>query len=499
MKMNLASRFLVPVAATLALVMAVLIWAVSASQVDRAERAFEAQLTSLADTSRFMLHASAEDYCRSRKMVFHRVLAGQAAGQGPQGDFEQAALRRFQQEPGLPSLMTQYRDPDGSPRMYVLAPASLQEECTACHLANGMDAFKDRKNGDLVGAFGVSVGTADLHRSAARLRLGAAALGLGVLGIIALIVTFFVRRNILQPLGALSGTIGQVARGDLTVRAPVRNLDEIGRLSETFNRMVDDLNQALQTVEQASAQVASGSVELAASAEEMARTVGETARVGEQLKDSGRAAQRDLQGLDANVAAMGGHARRTGEEAEQAVQDAARGTEAGLGATREMEAVQVIQEIANQTNLLSLNAAIEAAKAGQQGKGFAVVAEEVRKLAERSGQAAREIERIILETQEAVAGGVASVGVTQGQLQAIGQRITRVSGLIREIEGLSRDQAKASKDVGSGVDQTAVRLDQNAVATQELSATVQEIARTAEDLSRVAEGLKATVNGFTLR
>ncbi len=149
--------------------------------------------------------------------------------------------------------------------------------------------------------------------------------------------------------------------------------------------------------------------------------------------------------------------------------------------------------------ILSLNAAIEAAKAGEHGKGFAVVAEEVRKLAERSAQAAKEIEQIILRTQEAVAGGVASVGVTQGHLDAIGKRISDVSEHIRVIGGLSREQAKTSKEVDSMMDQTASRLDQNAAATQELASTVQEITRTAEDLSKVAEGLKDIVKGFTLR
>jgi len=180
------------------------------------------------------------------------------------------------------------------------------------------------------------------------------------------------------------------------------------------------------------------------------------------------------------------------------------------GTTREMQeirestgkivqAVQVIQENANQTNLLSLNAGIEAAKAGAHGKGFSVVAEEIRKLAERSARAAREIEQIILRTQEAVAGGVASVDTTLGHLEAIGERISGVSGHIRDIGGLSREQAKTSGGVGAMMDQTASRLDQNAVATQELAATVQEITRTAEDLSKVAEGLKDIVKGFILR
>jgi methyl-accepting chemotaxis protein len=508
--MSLTAKFLVRVGAALAVVMILLIWAVSAVQTRNAEQAFNDHLTSLAVTSRFMIHSSAADYCKSRNMVFHRALAGQAAGSGPAAAFEQESLRAFEQDPALTSRSIQYQDADGTPQMYVLAPAKLQDECASCHAANGMELFKDRKNGDLVGAFGVSIATSELQRSVAHMRLLAALIGLAVMVAIGLIVTLSVRRSILDPLAALSGSITRMAQGDLTVQAPVGSRDEIGRLAEAFNRMVGQLNRAMQNVELASAQVASGSVQLAASAEQMAHTVDETAQVGEGLQDAGRRVQENLKGLDANVASMADHTQRTGAESDLAVADTARGAEAGRGTAKEMseiqeatgrivKAVQVIQDIARQTNLLSLNAAIEAAKAGAQGKGFAVVAEEVRKLAERSAQAAKEIEQIILRTQEAVAGGVASVAVTQDQLEAIRSRISEVSGRIGEIGGLSREQARTSTDVGRMMDQTAARLDQNAAATQQLSATVQEITRTADDLSKVAEGLKDIVKGFTLR
>jgi methyl-accepting chemotaxis protein len=159
----------------------------------------------------------------------------------------------------------------------------------------------------------------------------------------------------------------------------------------------------------------------------------------------------------------------------------------------------VIQGLARQTNLLSLNAAIEAAKAGAQGKGFAVVAEEVRILAERSGQSAKEIEVTINDMKEAVSEGATSVDVTLHHLEAIRDRISQVSGSIHEIGSLSQGQARTSQDVGRLMNQTATRLDQNATATHQLAATVQEVARTSEDLSRVAETLKETVQRFKLR
>jgi methyl-accepting chemotaxis protein len=210
-----------------------------------------------------------------------------------------------------------------------------------------------------------------------------------------------------------------------------------------------------------------------------------------------------------NVRAMEEHTRRTAQESEVAVRDTDQGAAAGKGAVEGMQeielatgqinqAIRVIQEIARQTNLLSLNAAIEAAKAGAQGKGFAVVAEEVRKLAERSAQAAREIEQIIGRSQEAVKGGVGSVATTLARLDDIRTRISEVSRSIHGIEGLTREQAETGVRVRTLMDHTSERLDQNAAATHELSTTVHEITRTAEELSHVSDGLKALVKGFKL-
>jgi len=509
-KLSLTARFLIPVGAALTLVIALLIWAVSSAQTRSAVQGFENRLTSLAITSRFMIHSAAADYCKTQDMTFHRVVPGEVQGTGPAADFERASVQAFQQDPALPSRSLEFRAEDGVPQLYVLAPAQIREECAACHAANGMDAFKDRKIGDMVALFGVSVSTAPLHRSVAHMRLTAGLIGLGVLAAIGLIVAFFVRRSIVRPLADLSGSITRMAGGDLTVQAPVRSQDEIGQLAGTFNGMVRSLNQALQRVEAASVQVASGSMELAASAEQMAQTVDETAKVGESLQDAGRRVQESLKGLDANVAAMAEHTRSTGAESERAVADTDQGAEAGRSTARQMdeiqtatariaEAVSVIQGIARQTNLLSLNAAIEAAKAGTQGKGFAVVAEEVRKLAERSAAAAKTIEQILGQTHQAVAVGVTGVGSSQQYLEAIRARISEVSGRIREIAGLSRSQAGTSGEVGRMMDQTATRLDQNAAATHELSATVQQVTATADELAKVAEGLKAIVKTFRLR
>ena len=507
---GLALKFFLPVTLSLAALLGLVIWGVSAYQTSQAEKAFEENLTSLAVSSRSMMHADAEDYCRARGMSFHRVMNGQFDKDPAAEAFERESLNQFGSHQSMDSRVGRFTNANGEPRIYVLSPGRLKESCINCHNSYGINDFKDRKEGDLVASFGVSMSTAELYRTQRNIRIISIVAGLALLSVISAIMARRVTSSILEPLERLSNAIGRVATGDMTAKAPVESNDEIGQLAQTFNGMVVDLNQALVNMGRASEQVASGSTELAASAEQMSTTVQETARVGEELRQAGRQVLESLRQLDANVESMADHTRQTGIKTDAAVQDTDRGAETGRGTSHGMQAIQeatsrivqavkVIQGLARQTNLLSLNAAIEAAKAGAQGKGFAVVAEEVRILAERSGHSAKEIEETINAMQEAVTEGASSVDVTIHHLEAIRDRISQVSGSIHEIGSLSQGQAETSREVGRLMNQTASRLDQNAAATQQLAATVHEVAKTSDELSQVAEVLKETVQRFKLR
>jgi methyl-accepting chemotaxis protein len=505
---SLALKFFLPVGTALVLLFIALTLLVGRTQSDRARRDFESHLRAIGINSRYMLHWEAEAYCKKEGMVYHRVPLGQNA-QGPEGEVERAASQAFQGDPALESYRGEYPGPDGAPWIYVLAPGRLQDGCKTCHQALGMTAFDGRNVGDFVAVFGISRSTAPILRQERRFQLSATAVGLATLALMGFFIAYFVRRVMLRPLGDLAASLTRVADGDFTARAGADAHDEIGDLARTFNDVVNRLGSALREVEVASQSVASGATQLAASAEQIAQTVEDTARVGEDLRQAGGGVQEALLRLGASIAQLDENAAESEARTRAAAHDTEDGAragqeaEGGMTAIREatgriIQAIRVIQEIARQTNLLSLNAAIEAAKAGAQGKGFAVVAEEVRKLAERSAAAATEIRGLTDLTEQAVAGGIESVANTLQHLDSIRERIAEVTRQVQGVATLSRNQDEANREVGGLMAQTSDKLRQNAAATQELAATVTEITRTAEELSRVSESLRVLVQRFRL-
>jgi methyl-accepting chemotaxis protein len=327
--------------------------------------------------------------------------------------------------------------------------------------------------------------------------------------LIAVLVFFASIRAARAMVSPLYQLVEGLRQSDLSRQIQVSSQDEIALATQAFNDYNRGLRSTVQDVSGFAERVASGSTQLAASSREMGRAVQEIAQVSEDLKRSGEQVVHAMQSLQENVGAMGGQIQSTGEAAQTAVQDTDRSAGAGQHTAEGMaeieqatgqivRAVGVIQDIARQTNLLSLNAAIEAAKAGAMGKGFAVVAEEVRKLAERSRASAQEIEQLIQRTQDAVREGVGNVKVTLEHLESIRERITQVATGLQDVGHLSHSQAGTSGQVGQLMDQTNGRLAQNAAATHELAATVEEITRTSEDLAHVADGLREVVKGFKL-
>jgi len=329
---------------------------------------------------------------------------------------------------------------------------------------------------------------------------------LAVLAVLIIAVSLSVAHGISRPIVALAQGL---RASDLTLRLPILTQDEVGEVAQAFNAYNAHLHETVKEFATYSERVAAGSTELAASSEEMSRAVAQIAQVSENLRASGEQVTGAMGQLTNRSTDVSAHLEASAKETQGAVTATDHSSQAGqqavtgISAIREatgqmVKAVTVIQDIARQTNLLSLNAAIEAAKAGSMGKGFAVVAEEVRKLADRSRGAAGEIEQLIQRTQEAVEAGVQGVDTTLQSLEDIRSRIADVAGRFQQIGAAARAQTETSREVNVLVDENHTQLAQNASATQELSATVHEITRTASDLAEVAEGLRSAVGGFKL-
>ena len=313
--------------------------------------------------------------------------------------------------------------------------------------------------------------------------------------LLGVILSIVIARGFSVPLGQAVAVLERVADGDLTVALDVNTKDEVGRMADALNRAVEKLNSTLQEVADSAANASSSSQQLAAAAEAIASGAQEQAASLEETSAS-------LEEITAAVRQSADNANQASQLASSSKDSALQGQDVVSNAITAMaeinaasakisDIISTIDEIAFQTNLLAVNAAVEAARAGDEGRGFAVVASEVRSLAQRSAVAAKEIKVLIQDSLRKVEAGSGLVNRSGETLQGIVGSVKRVTDIVGEI-------AAASGEQSTGIEQVNTAMTQMDQVTQSNSAQTEELSATAQALSEQAAHLMELVSTFAL-
>ncbi|MGM9424755.1 methyl-accepting chemotaxis protein [Hydrogenophaga sp. MI9] len=318
---------------------------------------------------------------------------------------------------------------------------------------------------------------------------------LAVVLALGVVLAWLITRSITRPLAQAVDLVKHIADGDLTQTITVTRRDETGDLlgamqvmQQSLLRVVTDVRQGAEGVATASAQIAQGNQDLSSRTEQQASALEETSASMEEMgstaqqnADNARTASQLAQSAS-SVAVQGGNVVNQVVQTMKDINDSSR---------KISDIIGTIDGIAFQTNILALNAAVEAARAGEQGRGFAVVAGEVRNLAQRSAEAAKEIKGLINASVERVEQGSALVDQAGSTMQEVVQSIQRVTDIVGEISSASVEQ-------NAGVGQVSEAVSNMDQATQQNAALVEESASAAASLSQQAEQLVRAVSAFRL-
>ena len=341
---------------------------------------------------------------------------------------------------------------------------------------------------------GAQAASADAQGAYGRaLTLTLAAVSLALVCGVALAVA--ITRGITRPILAVARTVEAVGRGDLSVRIDVDRSDEIGTLQSGLSAMVRSLaalvgqmRTSVESMGTASHEIATGNSDLSHRTENTAANLQRTAASMEQMTGSVQ------QSADAarSASSLAQEAACAATRGGSVVAEVVTSMDEIAGSSRQIgEITGVIDGIAFQTNILALNAAVEAARAGEQGRGFAVVAAEVRTLAQRSAQAAKEIKALIGTSVDKVESGTHLVRQAGAAMQEIEHSVGRVSSVISDITQSTGAQSEGLRQINDAV----IQLDQ---MTQQNAALVEESSAAAESLRTQADGLRHGISAFRL-
>ncbi len=300
--------------------------------------------------------------------------------------------------------------------------------------------------------------------------------------LIGISLAYFISSGFIRTIHRLVLFSRSLAAGDLSQSMPCNRIDELGILANALNSIRDKLHDMMDNIQQAADQIAASAEEMSSSAQNLAAGTSEQASSLEETSAS-------IHQLTGSIQQNAAHAQKTSEATMIAALEVEEGGGSVLEIVKSMKSIaqqiSIINDIADQTNLLALNAAIEAARAGELGKGFAVVAVEVRKLAERSQHAAKEIGQLSdksVKQAEAIANYL---------IEKVVPGVQNASQLVQEITSTCNEQSNSAEQVQSAITQ----LDE---ITQRNSATSEESASASEELAAQAKSLQDIIHGFKM-
>ncbi|MCY1631620.1 methyl-accepting chemotaxis protein [Bacillus paralicheniformis] len=370
--------------------------------------------------------------------------------------------------------------------------------------------------------------------------------------VLSISIGLLMTRLITKPIKDIQALFAETEQGDFTVKGTYQSKDELGLLTSSFNKMVGGVRSIIETVGETSHQVASSSQELSASADESTKaseyistTIQELAVGSDQQVESVENSRTVIMGMTEFAGRISSNAEKAAATADQTAKMSLEGTKAIDKVSTQMKSInetvvslseafkhltersneignitEVITSIAEQTNLLALNAAIEAARAGEQGKGFAVVADEVRKLAEQSARSAEQITRLITiiqnDTKQTMNSVISATGEVKeglvvvheagGAFQKIENSITEVVTQINDVTNLVKNLTAGASEIETAISgvkevaETAAGGTQTvSAATQEQLASMEEIAAASQILAQNAEELQHLIQKFKIK